>query len=260
MNLFAVTAFAFAAGLSLSAAVIAQDANPAPQPGQPQQAGQRGPEGAGRRGWGNGMGEGRGLLGTVTEAAPDHFQVKTENGDLYTVHFSVNTRIIKAPPQRQRGQGGSSETRTPPQTIKPTDIKVGDAITAGGEMDAAAKSVGAVFIALLDPEQARRMHEMEANFGKTWLAGRITAVDGVKVTIQGGPGNASHSFTADENTTFRKRRDPITLADMQVGDAVRVEGTVKDGAFVAASVAVMSPQSRPEPGSEPQQASPAHPN
>ena len=46
---------------------------------------------------------------------------------------------------------------------------------------------------------------------------------------------------ADENTSFRKRRDPITLADVQVGDMVRVEGAVKDGTFVATTVAVMVP-------------------
>jgi hypothetical protein len=64
----------------------------------------------------------------------------------------------------------------------------------------------------------------------------VTAVDGVKVTVQGGPDNASHTFVADESTTFRKRRDPITLADIQVGDMIRVEGGVKDGGFVASAV------------------------
>jgi hypothetical protein len=51
--------------------------------------------------------------------------------------------------------------------------------------------------------------------------------------------NAAHAFVADENTTFRKHREPITLTDVQVGDRVRVEGAVKDGIFVAASVTVM---------------------
>ena len=55
------------------------------------------------------------------------------------------------------------------------------------------------------------MREMEANYGKTWLMGRVTAINEVKVTLQGGPDNAVHTFIADENTTFRKRRDPITL-------------------------------------------------
>lgn len=51
--------------------------------------------------------------------------------------------------------------------------------------------------------------------------------------------NAQHTFAADENTSFRKRREPVTLADVQVGSNVRVEGAVKDGVFVATSVMVM---------------------
>src|SRR5579863_6284105 len=213
--------------------------------------------GQGRRGAGGwaGMGEGRGILGTVTEAASDHFLVKTESADVYTVHFSVNTRIVKAG-ERRRGKGaGAGEGEgadTPPPAIKPGEIKVGDAITAGGEVDPAAKSVGAVFIALLDPEQANKMREMAANFGKTWLMGKVTAMDGVTVTLQGGPGNASHSFVADENTTFRKRREPITLADVQLGDPVRVEGAIKGGSFVAATVVVMMrPSAEQRAGSQP---------
>ena len=61
------------------------------------------------------------------------------------------------------------------------------------------------------------------------------------MTLQGGPDNATHTFLADENTTFRKRRDPITLGDIQVGDMVRAEGAVKNGAFLATTVAVMGP-------------------
>jgi hypothetical protein len=83
------------------------------------------------------------------------------------------------------------------------------------------------------------MREMQANFGKTWQMGKITAIHELTVTLQSGVDNASHSFVADENTTFRKRREPITLADMQVGDSVRVEGSVKNGAFLATSVMVM---------------------
>ena len=71
--------------------------------------------------------------------------------------------------------------------------------------------------------------------------GKVTAIDGVKVTLMGAMDNTAHSFVADENTTFRKRRDPITLADIQVGDTVRVEGALKDGAFLATQVSAMGP-------------------
>lgn len=209
--------------------------------GQGRWQGQRG-----GRGSGFGMGAGRGTVGTVTEVTPDHFTIKTELGETYTIHYSVNTRIVKQPPgqprrSRPQSDGEAEGPRTPPTPIKADEIKVGDVIAAGGEVDPAAKSVGAVFVMLIDPERAKEMREMEANFGKTWLAGRVTAINDVTVTLQGGPRNEAHTFVADENTTFRKRRDPITLGDIQVGDMVRVEGSIKGGNFLATSVAVMGP-------------------
>jgi hypothetical protein len=219
--------------LTLGAAACAQDSSTQPA----QTAGQRG----GGRGWGGGMGTGRGAMGTVSEITPDHFTIKTENGDIYTVHYSVNTRILKQPARAEGaarvegGPGGGS----PPQAIKATDIKVGDAIAAMGELDPNAKSIGATMVMQIDPERAKQMREMQANYGKTWIMGKVTAIDGVKVTLMGAVDNAAHSFVADENTTFRKRRDPITLADIQVGDTVRAEGSVKDGAFVATTVNAM---------------------
>jgi len=131
------------------------------------------------------------------------------------------------------GQGGN-----PPVPIKATDIKVGDAVAAMGEVNAQTKSLGAITIIQLDPERARQMREMQANFGKTWLLGKVPAIDGVKVTLMSSIDNASHAFVADENTSFRKRRVPITLADIEIGDTVRAEGALKDGAFTATAVNV----------------------
>jgi hypothetical protein len=201
-------------------------------------------------------------MGTVTEVAADHYTIKTDAGETYTIHFSVNTRIMKMPAGgRGPGSGGGARGEgaggargegggyggNPPETLKPTDIKVGDAVMAAGEMDAQAKSLGAVMIMQIDPERARQMREMQANYGKTWLAGKVTAIDGVKVTLTGSVDNAVHTFMADENTTFRKRRDPITLADIQVGDNVRVEGSVKEGTFLATTVNAMGPPQGPPP-------------
>ncbi len=183
------------------------------------------------------MGGGAGITGTVTDVAADQYTIKTDAGDTYTVHFSVNTRILKQEIQRRGEDGGGGGN--PPQTLKPTDIKVGDAIGVMGEVDAAAKSVGAVVIAQIDPERARQMREMRANYGKTWLQGKVTAINETRVTIFGMMDNAAHTFVANEDTTFRKHREPITLADVQVGDVVRAEGAVKDGIFVASSVVVM---------------------
>jgi Domain of unknown function (DUF5666) len=247
---------------SLSVAASAQD--PDPGSGVPSSSGQASGQsssgqggGYGRRGGMGGMG--RGLSGTVTEVAPDHYMVKSFSGDTYTVHFDANTRILKQVAGTRgggqaEGEGGGQESGqeqgqergqgrrfrgNPPQPIQASDIKVGDAISSMGDVDASAKTVSARAIVLMDPERARQMQEMEANYGKTWLMGKVTAIDGVKITLTGSMDNAPHSIVADENTTFRRRRDPITLADIQIGDMVRAEGAVKDGVFTATTVGDM---------------------
>jgi hypothetical protein len=183
-----------------------------------------------------GMG-GRGVGGTVSEVAADHYTIKTLSGETFTVHYSANTRVLKQPAR----VAGAEAMRVPPQEIKAADIHVGDAIMAMGELDPSAKSVGAITVVKLDPERAREMREMQANFGKTWLAGRVTEVKDTKVTLHSPIDDADHTFVADENTSFRRRRVPITLADIEVGANVRVEGAVKQGVFVASNVSVMGP-------------------
>jgi len=225
--------------LALGLAAAAQDAPANPQAPPATGPGTGSGRGAGQgrgRGWGGFMG-GRGIIGTVSEVAGDHFTIKTETGENYTVHFSANTRVVKQPAESP----APGAMRTPPQEIKPAEIHVGDAIMAAGEVDASAKSVGAAMVMKIDPERAREMREMQANFGKTWLLGRVTAVNDTKVTLQSPVDNADHTFVADENTSFRRHREPVTLADVQVGANVRVEGAVKEGVFVASNVIVMGP-------------------
>jgi preprotein translocase subunit YajC len=251
--------------LALTAAAVAQDPGSAPPSGQNsnQNSGQGNGGGYGQRGGRGGMGGmmGRGLMGTVTEVAADHYTIKTEMGDVYTVHFSADTRITKQPagvrgPGGGGGQGagggggygrGGNGGGNPPQEIKATDIKVGDAIVAAGDIDATTKSVGATRIVQLDPDTAKRMQEQAASFGKTWLGGKVTAINGTTITLTGALDNAPHTVAADENTTFRRRRDPITLADIQVGDTVRAEGAIKDGVFTATTVSIGGGMGGPPP-------------
>jgi hypothetical protein len=231
-RILAMGALSFVLGM-IGPVSLSQSADAPHQPGRGQYTG--------RGGWGTGGGMfGRGVAGTVTEIAPDHFKVKTETGEVYTVFYSVNTHIVKGGGPRRR-RSDNEPPVTPPQPIKAADIKVGDAIASTGELDTAAKSVGAVAIFLIDPERARQMREMRDNYGKTWLMGKVSVIHEVTVTLQGGPDNSSHTFMADENTTFRKRREPITLADVQAGDVVRVEGSIKNGTFLATTVVVMGP-------------------
>ena len=167
-----------------------------------------------------GMGRGQGVRGTVTSVAGPEVTIKTDEGDVYKVTTGANTRIMK--------------DRQPAKT---TDIHPGDMLMVGGEVDAQAKTVGAAFVAIVDAERVKKMRE---DLGKTWVAGKVTSIDETKITIQRVDG-ATQTISVDENTSFRKRRESITLADIKAGDSISARGQLKDGVFVAAELGVGGP-------------------
>lgn len=182
------------------------------------------PQGGWRGSEGGGMGPGRGVGGTVTAISGSTITIKTEDGDTYQVLTSANSHIIKRVDRQ-------------PEPVKIADIHVGDAVMAGGEIDAKAKTVGAVFVMVLTPEQAAQAKKMREDFGKTWTAGEVTAIKDTDITIKRRDGVAQ-TVSVDENTSFKKRSDSITLADIQVGDMLRATGALKGSSFLATTVNV----------------------
>jgi Cu/Ag efflux protein CusF len=168
-----------------------------------------------------------GVRGTVTAIAGDNISVKTETGDVYKVETGPNTRFRK-----QRDQA------------KITDIHVGDMIAAAGDKDEKAKTVGAMFVMLIDKEQYEKAR---ADFGKTWTAGSIQSIDETKITVKR-PDNVVQTIVVDENTSFRKHRDSITLADIKVGDNVTARGSLQNGTFLATVLSVGGPGGPGGPG------------
>ena len=200
----------FAAFLSTNA----QDAPPQDGPG-----GERG-------GWAGGA---RGIRGTVTAISGTTVTIKTDEGDAYKVFTSENTRIMKQPMQTGGNRQPEPGERQP---LKVSEIHIGDTLMAGGELDAKAKTVGAVFVAVVDAEQAKKMRE---SLGKTWTAGEVIAIKDATITIKR-MDNVEQTFNVDENTSFKKRRDSITMADIQAGDRLTAQGALKDGVFLATTV------------------------
>lgn len=192
---------------------------------QPQQ---NGGEGRGPRG--GFMGMTSAVHGTVTAIDGSTFTIKTEDGTSYKVATGPNTHIMKDR-----------------QPIKASDVHTGDVIMTGGEVDQQAHTVGAVFLAVLDAEQVARMKQMQADFGKTWTAGKIAAIKDLTLTIDR-PDKKTQTITVDENTSFRKHRDSITLADIKVGDTVSARGGLQNGNFVATELTVIDPNRRPGGG------------
>jgi len=218
----------------------------------------------GALGSGNGQGPGpfaggQMVRGTVTVVAADKITVKTDAGDVYQVALSANTRLMKSR-----------------QAVKIADIKAGDALGAMGVLDAPTKTVHAVFVTVMDAEEVKKARE---GLGKVYIAGKVTAIDEVKLTILRTDG-VSQGIEVDEGTSFKKggrglaamlnggvvsmgggggrpggegaaagggsgRQVPegesITLADVKVGDTVAGKGAIKHGVFVPTELGVMDP-------------------
>jgi hypothetical protein len=181
------------------------------------------PEGIGRA-----FGPGNGIRGTVTAAAANSFTIRTDEGDTYQVLYSPNTRLMKDR-----------------QPIEAADVHVGDMLMAGGIVDAKAKTVGAAFVVDID---ARQVRDARAAFGKTWVMGKVTAIHELKITIERAGDKQTQIVAVDENTSFRKRREDVTLGDVKVGDTINAQGALHADTFVATNLRIMTPGSNPGQG------------
>jgi hypothetical protein len=173
-------------------------------------------------GVGQAFGKGNGVRGTVTAAAAGSFTIHTDEGGTYKVLYSPNTRLVKDR-----------------QPIEAADIHVGDMLMAGGLVDTKAKTVGAVFLLDIDAQEVRKAR---AAFGKTWVMGKVTAVHELKITIERSGDKQTQIVAVDENTSFRKRREDVTLADIKVGDFISAEGALHADTFLATNLRIMDPQ------------------
>jgi hypothetical protein len=202
------------------------------------------------------MGSGRMVRGTVTAATADHLTLKTETGDVYEVVVTPNTQVRKGRDQ-----------------MKLADIHAGDAVGAMGEIDAAKKTVHALFVQVVDADQLKKAREA---MGKTFISGTVTAIDELKITIKR-TDDVVQVIQVDEDTSFRKggramgmalgadgagmgagsgmgagrgggiggqpvavpdSAESLTLADVKVGSVVAGPGTLKNGIFVPTQLAI----------------------
>ncbi|HTZ58736.1 MAG TPA: DUF5666 domain-containing protein [Acidobacteriaceae bacterium] len=177
----------------------------------------------GGQGFRQAFGPGNGVRGTVTAIAGDSFTIKTDPGDIYHVFYGPNTRLMKDR-----------------QPIQASDVHVGDMLMAGGLVDAKAKTVGAVVVVDID---AKEVSEARASFGKTWVVGKVTAIHGLKISIERAGDKQTQVLAVDENTSFRKHREDVTLADVKVGDMISSQGAIHDNTFVATILRIMPPGS-----------------
>jgi hypothetical protein len=176
------------------------------QPSGPRDRGERGQRGMGRNGQATG--------GTITEIKENAITFKTRDGKTATAKLTPDTRLMK---NRQ------------PATLK--DFKVGDNVMVGGEA-AGEGTWNARFVAVVDQNAQNALAaQMQAGMGKEFIAGEVKSIAETKLTILRVDGQ-TQVIEADENTSFKKQGESVTLADIKPGDHVMGRGELKNGVFV----------------------------
>ncbi len=186
----ALTALTLA--LTTLPALRAQDA--APQPGNPGQS---------QRGQGR-MGMGRGVRGTVTAVSGANVMLKTEAGETWTVVTTDNTRI-----------------NIDRQPVKASDLKAGDEVMAAGILDQDKHEVHAM---MLMGASAATVAKLKADMGKTYIVGKITAMNETKLTLER-PDHVSQTILLDDSTSLKRGgRLPAELMSVAGGGAFMMGG------------------------------------
>lgn len=177
------------------------------------------------------------VVGKVTAVSKDSLTVSPmQGGDAVTVKVGENTRVTK---ERQ--------------PVKLEDIKTDDAVFVRGKLNG--NVMDAAIVGVMNPEMLQRMQSRgmgsggrmggfnPEDLGKKFIAGEVKAINETKLTIAR-PDGQTQEIEVDENTSFRKGMESITLPDIKVGDFVRGRGELKNNVFVPTELVVGRPQMR----------------
>lgn len=189
---------------------------------------------------GGNMPPGENVIGKVTAVSKDSLTVSPlMGGEPVTVKVSETTRVMKDR-----------------QPFKLEDIKVDEMVFARGDLKN--NVMQAAVVGVVNPEMVQRVQQgggpggarggMMAGFnpedmGKKFIAGEVKAINETKLTIAR-PDGQTQEIEVDENTSFKKGNESITLPDIKVGDFVRGRGELKDSTFVSKELIVGRQQMR----------------
>ncbi len=159
-----------------------------------------------------------GLAGIVTSVSGSTIVMDVPENVSFTVQFSLSTLFV--------GRGAP---------FAAADLHPGDPILANGDIDEQARTIQARTITLQDPFAARMFQTLRANFGKTWTAGIVTAVEGNSITVARRDGQ-SQTFGVDDGTAWRLHDQQATSSMIRVGESIRVQ--LRPGATLASQVSI----------------------
>jgi len=177
-----------------------------------------------------------GLFGKLTAVHDQSVEITQPAGDTVTVKI-----------------GASTQFRKDGESAKLSDFKVGDIVFVRGEENADHTWTAEVLGARAGgfgggqgnggrggPGAGGGMRAAGV-LGQDYIYGEVKAVDAPKLTILR-PDNVSQTVELNEETSLRKGRDSVTMADIQVGDHIMARGGMVNNVFQPKSVMVIGPE------------------
>jgi hypothetical protein len=164
------------------------------------------------------------LFGKITAIHDSSLQISNPNGE---------TVAVKLTPQ--------TEFRKDRQAAKRGDFKVGDVIAVRGQENPDHTWTAQVIAARSANGEGRGPNVQAGTLGKDYVAGDVKSVDAPKISVLRSD-NVRQTIALNEDTSLRKGRDAITMADVQVGDHLFARGALQDNVFVPKFVMVIGPE------------------
>lgn len=177
---------------------------------------------------GPGEGRGQGVVGKITAIKDGALELSRMDGANVTIKLTDKT-----------------EYRKDRQAAKLADFKVGDMVFIRTEgtgdqgltaLIVAGRTGGPRGPGMGGPGGGMMMGGGE--LGKDFVFGEVKSVDAPKITVLR-PDHVTQTLELNEETSLRKGRESVTMADIQVGDHVFVRGGVQNNAFVPKMVMVI---------------------
>jgi hypothetical protein len=213
---FCISIFLF---LVIAASIWAQTPDAPPQ-GQDQGASPRGGRGQGR----GGPMEGRGVAGKITTITKSSMELTRPDGTSVTVKLTDAT-----------------EFRKDRQPAKIADFKVGDLVFVRGDENAdhtyTAQMIGGR--SGNGPGGGGFAGSGFGEMGKDFVAGEVKSIDAPSMTVLR-TDKVTQTLELTEDTSLRRGRESITMADIHPGDYVVIRGVSQNNVFVPKNVMVLS--------------------
>jgi hypothetical protein len=169
-------------------------------------------------------------LGTVKAIAGNTLTLMTDAGQEVVVSVADGVRVLQLAP-------GSTDLKTA-QTITLADIATGDRVLVSGKTGDSAAAFTASRVILMKSGDIAQKHEAEqADWQKRGTGGIVSAVDAGSGALTVSIGAKKLSVNTSSTTQFRRYAGdsvkfedakPGTLAQIQVGDQLRVRGAKSD--------------------------------